>query len=207
MTNFKPCDEQLILCYRQNSKEAYDYLLKSKHQAVLPLLKKYATQCKPFGSDLNDIYAVFLESFHKAIRRYFFDFVTFQTYFLKVLNRDLAGYYRLISNPNNPANNILSLDAEVAQDTALTFHDVMTDASQKIDSRSHTNVNAVYAMMVQEPQTSREETMRRIVLLKAAGYSISEIASLTKLNVASVRRRLNAFDDHEVGNQIKKCLI
>lgn len=47
MTNFKPCDEQLILCYRQNSKEAYDYLLKSKHQAVLPLLKKYATQCKP----------------------------------------------------------------------------------------------------------------------------------------------------------------
>ncbi|MDD4154124.1 MAG: hypothetical protein PHT30_01775 [Bacilli bacterium] len=207
MTTSKICDEQLILCYRQNSKEAYESLLKAKYQAVLPLLKKYATQCKPFGADLNDIYAVFLESFHKAIRRFVFDSITFQTYFLKVLNRDLAGYYRTLSNPNNSSNNCLSLDAEVSCETSLTFHDVLTDSSQKIDSRSFANVNAVYAIMAKEPRTSRDEIMRRIILLKSAGYSVSEIASLTKLKVSSVRRRLNAFYDEELGNAIKKCLL
>lgn len=71
MSNNKVCDEQLILCYRQNSKEAYDLLLLRKHLTSLPLLKKYVSQCRNYGVDMGDIYLVFLESFHKAIKRFY----------------------------------------------------------------------------------------------------------------------------------------
>ena len=80
MSHSQVSDEQLILCYRQNSKEAYDILLKRKHHDVLPLLKKYANQCKPFGVEMNDLYAVYLESFHKAILRFVFEKITSKTY-------------------------------------------------------------------------------------------------------------------------------
>jgi hypothetical protein len=40
MSHSQVSDEQLILCYRQNSKEAYDILLKRKHHDVFATLKK-----------------------------------------------------------------------------------------------------------------------------------------------------------------------
>ncbi|MFA7378064.1 MAG: hypothetical protein GX816_03455 [Erysipelotrichia bacterium] len=201
------CDEQLILCYRQNSLEAYQCLLERKHRVTLPLLKKYVNQCSVFGADMNDIYAIFLESFHKAIRRYVFEMITFQTYFLKVLNRDLAGFYRTISNPNKPCNNCLSLDQEVTYDSNLTFHDVLTTSSQKNDARNYANVSSVLKLLNKEALTNKDEMTRRIILLKAAGYSVSEIASIVNLKVASVRRRINNFYENELGDKIKKCLM
>lgn len=207
MTHSQVSDEQLILCYRQNSKEAYDILLKRKHHEALPLLKKYVNQCKPFGVDMNEIHAIFLESFHKAILRYVFENILFQTYFLKVLNRDLAGFSRAISNPNSPRNNCFSLDAEVGPDTSLTFHDVLTDSSQKIDARSYVRVNHAYNLLNGEPKNNREEIVKRIVLLKVAGYSISEIASLTNLKPASIRRRLDGFYSDELSDKLKKSLM
>ncbi|NCA96656.1 MAG: helix-turn-helix domain-containing protein [Bacteroidia bacterium] len=207
MKNCKVCDEQLILCYRQNSKEAYDMLLHRKHSSSLPLLKKYVAQCRPYGSDMNDIYAVFLESFHKAIKRFSFEYITFQTYFLKVLNRDLAGFCRYVSNPNNPANNSISLDAEVSYDSTMTFHDVLTDQSQKVNARNFVNIAAVHALIASKAHSVREETTLRIIMLKAVGYSIPEIAKILCLKPASIRRRLNNFETGEIGEQIKKCLI
>ncbi|MDY0345043.1 MAG: hypothetical protein WCX85_01745 [Bacilli bacterium] len=207
MTHSQVCDEQLILCYRQNSKEAYDILLNRKHNSSLPLLKKYATQCKPFGVEMSDIYAIFLESFHKAILRFVFEKIMFQTYFLKVLNRDLANFARTISNPNSARNNCFSLDATVGHDTSLTFHDVLSDASQKIDARSYVKVNAAYNLINGEPKNNREETVKRIIILKAAGYSVIEIANLTNLKPASIRRRINGFYDDELADKLKKCLM
>lgn len=201
------CDEQLILCYRQNSLEAYQCLLQRKHRVTLPLLKKYVNQCSVFGADMNDIYVIFLDSFHKAIRRFVFEAITFQTYFLKVLNRDLAGFYRTISNPNKPCNNCLSLDQEVTFDSNLTFHDVLTTSSQKYDAKNYANVSAVMMLMNKEGLTNKDETTRRIILLKAAGYTVSEIAMIVKLKVASVRRRINSFYDNELGEKIKNCLM
>lgn len=207
MSNNKVCDEQLILCYRQNSKEAYDLLLLRKHLTSLPLLKKYVSQCRNYGVDMGDIYLVFLESFHKAIKRFTFELVTFQTYFLKVLNRDLAGFCRYVANPNNPSNNSVSLDAEITLDSAMTFHDVLTDSSQQINARNFVNIAAAHQIIASEPRTMREKTTLRVVMLKAAGYSVSEIAKLTKLKVAAVRRRLNNFETEEIGEELKKCLI
>lgn len=207
MSHSQVSDEQLILCYRQSSKEAYDILLKRKHHESLPLLKKYANQCKPFGVEMNDLYAVFLESFHKAILRYVFGKIMFQTYFLKVLNRDLAGFYRVVSNPNSPRNNCFSLDAMVGADTSLTFHDVVTDSSQKIDARSFVRVNHAYNLLNGEPENNREEVLKRILILKVAGYSISEIANLTNLKPASIRRRLNKFYSDELSDKLKKSLM
>lgn len=207
MSHSQVSDEQLILCYRQSSKEAYDILLKRKHHESLPLLKKYANQCKPFGVEMNDLYAVFLESFHKAILRYVFEKIMFQTYFLKVLNRDLAGFYRVVSNPNSPRNNCFSLDAMVGADTSLTFHDVVTDSSQKIDARSFVRVNHAYNLLNGEPENNREEVLKRILILKVAGYSISEIANLTNLKPASIRRRLNKFYTDEFSDKLKKSLM
>ena len=86
MSHSQVSDEQLILCYRQNSKEAYDILLKRKHHDVLPLLKKYANQCKPFGVEMNDLYAVYLESFHKFLIAIWPDsFAWYQTPIFRVI--------------------------------------------------------------------------------------------------------------------------
>jgi len=206
MRNDRVSDEQLILCYRQSSKEAYDLLLKRKHGHLLPLLKKYVQKCKSYVVDMNDIYDVFLTSFHKAIKRFNFEAVTFQTYFLKVLNRDLAGFYRTISNPANPNNNCLSLDQEIARDSSLTFHDVLTIASQRIDSRNYANISEVRAMVNDAYPSAKQEVMKRIILLKAAGYSLHEISKIVNLKVGSVRRRIDEFYDDEIGQHVKKCL-
>jgi hypothetical protein len=207
MTSKKVCDEQLILCYRQNSKEAYELLLKRKHANVLPLLKKYLQQCRNFGADMYDIYAVFLESFHRAIKRFIFEFISFQTYFLKVLNRDLAGFYRVLANPNDPRNNCLSLDQEVSYDSNLTMHDVLLMSCQKVDARNFTNINDVNMIIDADPSCKKEEITKRIVVLKTAGYSLIEISHILNLKVGAVRRKLQHFYENEDGNLIRKCLL
>ncbi|MFA5421450.1 MAG: hypothetical protein WC344_01470 [Bacilli bacterium] len=207
MSNDTVCDEQLILCYRQNSLEAYRLLLNRKHQCSLPLLKKYVNQSRLIGADMNDYYSIFLESFHKAIKRYMFDGNLFQTYFLKVLNRDLAGFYRTLSNPNSPRNNSFSLDSTVTPESTLTFHDVLADDRQKIDARNYANVNGAFCLIESDSRTNYEESVKRIVMLKAAGYSADEIAKITNIKVTVVRRRLNDFYHDELGMKIKKCLM
>jgi hypothetical protein len=119
----------------------------------------------------------------------------------------LAGFYRTLSNPNSPRNNSFSLDSTVTPESTLTFHDVLADDRQKIDARNYANVNGAFCLIESDSRTNYEESVKRIVMLKAAGYSADEIAKITNIKVTVVRRRLNDFYHDELGMKIKKCLM
>lgn len=207
MSKIIACDEQLILQYRQNNKEAYDCLLKRKARQCLPLLRKYENQCKPFGGNIDDLYSIFYESFHRAVLRYIFDGITFQTYFLKVLNRDLAGYYRYLTQPSKASYSFLSLDQEITYASNLTFHDVINTDEQRNDFRG--NINTLEALKILDdlPISKKDDETKRIILLKAFGYSINEIARYLNLNPPAVRRRIKDFYTSELGERIREHLL
>lgn len=201
------CDEQLIFQYRLNSKEAYDFLLKRKLHQCKPLLQKYYNQCKPYGGTMEDIQSLFYESFHKAVLKYLFNGILFQTYFLKLLNRDLAGYYRFISQPCKAPNAFFSLDQEINQDLNLTFHDVVNTSEQKNDCRNIINIQAAFDFLETLPINKKDDETKRIIILKAVGYSVLEISKFVNLNPPAVRRRIKDFYTSELGEIIRQQLI
>lgn len=201
------CDEELILQYRKNSKEAYDFLLQRNLREYTPLLRKYYNLCQPFGGTMEDLTSLFYESFHKAVLRFVFGDVLFKTYFLKLLNRDLAGYYRYISQPCKVANAFLSLDQEISYDSNLTFHDIINTEEQKNDLRNQINIQLVFELLNELPIDKKDEETKRIIVLKAVGYNVNEIAKLTNLKPPAVRRRIKSFYTSELGEKIRSQLL
>ncbi|NLN80040.1 MAG: hypothetical protein GX132_01380 [Erysipelotrichia bacterium] len=201
------CDEELVLQYRKNSKEAYDFLLKRKLYQHRPLLYKYYYQCKCYGGTMADIHSLFYETFHKAVLRFIYNKILFNTYFLKLLNRDLAGYFRYLKHPCRSPNTFLSFDQEINYDLNLTFYDVLNCEEQKNDCRNFINVQAVMEILDELPINKKDFETRNIIFLKSYGYTVPEIAVAINLNAPAVRRRIKDFYTSELGERIRQHLL
>lgn len=198
-------DWELLRMIGAGSKEAWWLLLRRYDETARRLIGHYRNQKGMLKYTCEDLHFLYLDALYKAVGHYHFNIVTFKSFFLQVINRDLNNFFNAEIRSKDAMGHAISLDEQLFAEQSL--YEVIPDGNAVDPKRDYDLKSARLCLSGRYRYQGEKEVQRKMLLMRINGRSYREIASLTGYDISKVRRILHADEEGTPLRDIRIRLI
>lgn len=192
-------DEEIILLSDGKRGKYYNMLLDRYLKIYPKLVNLVAIELKQRYIDTENFIFEFYECFERTFNNYNRSKGKFYCYFRQIFYRDVKREILKYINSTDALDHYISLDDEIG-DELLLMDTVADDDSNPADICRIRNATLMLRESLNEENPKEGRINYKIIILRTAGLTYSEIAKKLKISIAQVRRFCKPKNKNDLKN-------